>query len=215
MAIKLTQKQKFIELRAEGYSLDFIKIKIGISKPKLVAMDKELQEEIEEVISIKEDQFITELRTRNMDEVKILVNIRQKAYSELEKCNASEMNIKELLLFIRNIEDLISNKTNIEQFKNDLYKVRQEMSIRFEEYEKQIQVLNSIPKDRVVQLGVSPVRIDLITSIDGVEFRDAYPRIEKVRFGSTNANFISREDLIKNKSASNRKKDQADLEELQ
>ena len=68
---------------------------------------------------------------------------------------------------------------------------------------------------RIIQLGVSPVRIDIINSIDGVEFSDAYPRLEKVRFGSTTANFISREDLIKNKSASNRKKDQADLEELQ
>ncbi len=67
----------------------------------------------------------------------------------------------------------------------------------------------------IIQLGVSPVRIDILNSIDGVEFCDAYPRLVSVRFGNTTAKFISREDLIKNKSSSNRKKDQADLEELQ
>ncbi len=68
---------------------------------------------------------------------------------------------------------------------------------------------------RVLQLGVSPVRIDIMNSIDGIEFNTAFNRIEKVNFGSITANFISKEDLIKNKSSSKRKKDQADLEELQ
>ncbi len=68
---------------------------------------------------------------------------------------------------------------------------------------------------RIVQLGVSPVRIDIMNSIDSVLFENAYCSVEKVRFGSTIANFISNKDLIKNKLSSNRKKDQADLEELQ
>jgi len=70
-------------------------------------------------------------------------------------------------------------------------------------------------KGRIIQLGVSPVRIDIMNNIDGVEFKEAYPRVNKINFGSTIANFISYEDLIKNKLSSNRKKDQADLEELQ
>jgi len=71
-----------------------------------------------------------------------------------------------------------------------------------------------LTEGRIVQLGVSPVRIDIMNTIDGVLFNDAYQRVEKVRFGNTTANFISRNDLIKNKSSSKRKKDQADLEEL-
>ena len=71
-----------------------------------------------------------------------------------------------------------------------------------------------ITEGRIIQLGVSPVRIDILNSIDGVIFEEAYERVEKVRFGNATANFISREDLIKNKSSSKRKKDQADLEEL-
>jgi len=53
-----------------------------------------------------------------------------------------------------------------------------------------------------------------MNTIDGVVFEDAYPRIQQTKFGNIVANFISREDLIINKSSSNRKKDIADLEEL-
>lgn len=69
-------------------------------------------------------------------------------------------------------------------------------------------------KDMVVQLGVQPVRIDIITSISGVEFEDAFKFREEKQFGRTKAYFISREFLIKNKKASARKKDLADLELL-
>ena len=92
-----------------------------------------------------------------------------------------------------------------------LIKVLEEFGIKGTEISEK----DFLTEERIIQLGVSPVRIDIINSIDGVEFSDAYPRIERVRFGSTTANFISREDLIKNKSSSNRKKDQADLEELE
>jgi len=70
-------------------------------------------------------------------------------------------------------------------------------------------------KGRIVQLGVSPIRIDIINDIDGVKFLDAYKRKETFQFGKVPANFISRLDIISNKKASNRKKDQADLDELE
>ena len=72
-----------------------------------------------------------------------------------------------------------------------------------------------LTEGRIIQLGISPVRIDLMNSIDGVNFNDAYPNLEKTNFGNTPANFISYEDLVQNKRSSPRKKDQADLEELQ
>ena len=72
-----------------------------------------------------------------------------------------------------------------------------------------------LTEGRIIQLGISPIRIDLLNNIDGVDFNDAFPNLKKTNFGRTIANFISYEDLIKNKLSSNRKKDQADLEELQ
>jgi len=69
-------------------------------------------------------------------------------------------------------------------------------------------------ENMVVQLGVPPVRIDILSSISGVDFDEAYSSKIKHKFGNTIAFFLSKEYLIKNKIASGRKKDLADLEAL-
>ena len=70
----------------------------------------------------------------------------------------------------------------------------------------------------VVQFGVPPNRIDLITSIDGVEFADAWPgRVEAVLVspdGEVRIPFIGLDALIQNKQASGRAKDLDDLSYL-
>ncbi len=67
---------------------------------------------------------------------------------------------------------------------------------------------------RVIQLGVAPNRIDLLTSITGVSFEEAWAdRIETVVEGIP-VNFISREALIRNKRLTGRVQDKADLEAL-
>jgi len=70
-------------------------------------------------------------------------------------------------------------------------------------------------KDRVIQLGEPPYRIDILTSIDGVNFEGAWNNRIKGKYGNQVLYFISKEDLIKNKKASARKKDLDDLNELE
>jgi len=77
-----------------------------------------------------------------------------------------------------------------------------------------IEVEDFMKKNFVIQLGVQPVRIDIITNISGVNFNEAFKFREVKQFGRTTANFISKKFLIKNKKASARKKDLADLELL-
>ncbi|MBK9096941.1 MAG: hypothetical protein IPM14_02240 [bacterium] len=71
-----------------------------------------------------------------------------------------------------------------------------------------------LKKDKVIQLGEPPYRIDILTSIDGVNFDDAWQRKVTGKYGDQDLYFISKEDLIKNKRASGRKKDLDDLNEL-
>ncbi len=71
-----------------------------------------------------------------------------------------------------------------------------------------------LDKNSVIQLGVPPVRIDIIMGISGVEFNEAYTRRVTTEGGGTTINFISKEDFIKNKKASGRLKDLADIESL-
>ena len=68
--------------------------------------------------------------------------------------------------------------------------------------------------DQIIQLGVPPVRIDLVTSIDGVSWPQAWNGKVEGSYGDTPVWFISREDLIANKNASGRPQDLADLQAL-
>ena len=51
------------------------------------------------------------------------------------------------------------------------------------------------------QIGQPPVRVDILMSIDGVKFEEAWPRRKQSHLGAQPAWFISREDLLKNKRA--------------
>ena len=69
--------------------------------------------------------------------------------------------------------------------------------------------------DQVIQLGRDPVRIDLLTSITGVEFEEAWEHRAITRLDGLPVPFIGKEDLIKNKRATGRTQDRADLEALE
>ena len=68
--------------------------------------------------------------------------------------------------------------------------------------------------DRVIQLGVSPVRIDLITSITGVSWDEALAGRVPSTYGDVPIFYIGREQFVSNKRATGRNRDLADLEAL-
>jgi len=69
-------------------------------------------------------------------------------------------------------------------------------------------------KGRIVQLGYEPIRVDIITSIKGVDFKDIWKHKIKDLYGKEKIFFIGLKDLIKIKKISNRIQDLADLEIL-
>jgi hypothetical protein len=68
--------------------------------------------------------------------------------------------------------------------------------------------------DTVIQMGYPPARIDLMTSIEGVEFTQAYPEALRVMIDGIALTIISKEHFLKNKRALGRYKDLADVEAL-
>lgn len=68
--------------------------------------------------------------------------------------------------------------------------------------------------DQVVQLGVAPHRMDLMTSISGVAFAEAWNTREYGDLDGLQVPYISRELLKRNKIAVGRKQDLADLDYL-
>jgi hypothetical protein len=69
--------------------------------------------------------------------------------------------------------------------------------------------------DVVFQIGVAPQRIDILTSISGVEFDAAWPNRLMTDLNGIQALIIGRADLLQNKVATGRPKDLLDVEILQ
>jgi hypothetical protein len=63
----------------------------------------------------------------------------------------------------------------------------------------------------VLVLGRSPVRIDVLTSLEGLSFRSAWQRSVEGPFGSARSRYISLDDLILVKSIAGRPQDVADV----
>ena len=66
-------------------------------------------------------------------------------------------------------------------------------------------------KQVVYQIGIAPVRIDILTEITGVEFRDAWRKRVASTFFGVPVHFISLDDLVANKKALGRGSDLKDL----
>ena len=64
----------------------------------------------------------------------------------------------------------------------------------------------------VYRIGRSPVQIDIVNQASGIEFDDCYPRREILNAAGVDISVISKADLVRNKKASGRLRDLADVE---
>ena len=67
----------------------------------------------------------------------------------------------------------------------------------------------------VIQLGLPPNRIDILTSADGVDFTECFANILNIEIDNIYINFIDINNLIKNKKNTGRLQDLADVEKLE
>jgi len=68
--------------------------------------------------------------------------------------------------------------------------------------------------DYFYQMGIAPLRVDIMMSIPGVEFEEAWKNREAVELDNLKIPFISRLDLMRAKEASGRPQDKIDIERL-
>lgn len=67
---------------------------------------------------------------------------------------------------------------------------------------------------KIIQLGYEPVRIDIVTSIEGCDFEEVWKNKKVFPYGNQRVYFIGIGQLIKNKKTARRKQDKVDLEIL-
>lgn len=74
---------------------------------------------------------------------------------------------------------------------------------------------NDFAKESVIiQLGYAPVRVDLLTSIDGCKFKEVWESKKSGKYGRKKVFFIGLRELVKNKKAVKRPQDIMDLKIL-
>jgi hypothetical protein len=69
--------------------------------------------------------------------------------------------------------------------------------------------------DLIFQIGIAPLRVDIITGVSGLTFAEAWPHRSEGALDGLRFFVIGRDDLIRNKRASGRAKDLADIERLE
>jgi hypothetical protein len=68
---------------------------------------------------------------------------------------------------------------------------------------------------RVFRMGRSPIRIEIINQASGINFKSCYKRRKIITVDGIKISIISLDDLLKNKAASGREKDIADLRNIE
>ncbi len=71
-----------------------------------------------------------------------------------------------------------------------------------------------LQKPKIIRMGFPPMRLEITTSVSGVEFDECYKSRIVDEFDGVEVNVIDLENLKKNKRASGRAKDMADVEKL-
>jgi len=72
-----------------------------------------------------------------------------------------------------------------------------------------------LQKEQIIRMGVPPIRIEILTTISGVDFEECYQEKNTAILDGVEANLISLHHLKINKKASGRYKDLNDLENLE
>jgi len=72
-----------------------------------------------------------------------------------------------------------------------------------------------LTEKKVIRMGIPPMRLEILTFIDGVRFEDCYKNRVIANFDEFTVNFISKDDLLQNKLASGRPQDLVDYNKLQ
>jgi hypothetical protein len=72
-----------------------------------------------------------------------------------------------------------------------------------------------LTEENVIRMGIPPMRLDIITTIDGVTFETCFKNRVVADLGDFKVNFISKGDLLINKQSSGRPQDLVDFEKLQ
>lgn len=126
----VSSKEKFIELRAQGYSFDKISREINVSKPTLIKWNQEYSKEVANLIFCNSENLIEEFRLLKVHKIEALARTLSKVLEELSKRSFENVNTKDLISIAFSLESkLKEGVSGIECYSGVLkkYPIEEEM----------------------------------------------------------------------------------------
>lgn len=106
------EKQKFIEMRAQGLSYDKIAASLKISKPTLLKWSNELSTEIDNCKCYAMEALIEQYKVAKQHRVEFFASIMQKVIEELNSRSFEEVTVKDLVQILFQMQQKLQNELN-------------------------------------------------------------------------------------------------------
>ncbi len=117
------EKKRFVELRAKGLSYDKISKELGISKPTLIKWNDELKNEIANIRYFEFESIIAEYSLSKRSRLESFSIILSKALEELKERSFDEINVKDLVNIIFQMNQKIQTEVGNLKFHTDEYDI--------------------------------------------------------------------------------------------
>lgn len=111
-----SEKEKFIELRANGNSYDKISQELTISKPTLIKWGREYHREISNRLFLDHESMLSEYSLKKKNRIETLAIVLQKALEELKDRPLDNLSTKDLLVVIQQLDTKIRQEVSSIQY---------------------------------------------------------------------------------------------------
>ncbi len=109
-------KEKFIKMRADGFSYDAIAEKLGISKPTLIKWNKELSREVSNLFYFQVEKILEQYKQLKIHRIEVFAAHLQKAQDELAKRDYTDLPTKDLVALITTLKSQLSQEVGSIEF---------------------------------------------------------------------------------------------------
>lgn len=115
----IDDKQRFIELRANGKSFDAISKEINVSKPILIGWQKEFDLEISTLLFTNLQDLISQIADSKQERIKALFERLKKLNQEIDNRDLSTLSVKELAILQEKTERQIGKELERVKLKSE------------------------------------------------------------------------------------------------
>ncbi|MBK9333949.1 MAG: hypothetical protein IPM96_16460 [Ignavibacteria bacterium] len=129
----IAEKEKFIQLRAEGNSFDRIADDLKISKPTLINWNIEFKKEIDNLEYLKYQSILEQHKLIKQKRIEFLSEHLNKINEAINNTNYEDLTIKDLIMIRKEFNSELLRETNENQYYTGIFETQSTLDFEFEE----------------------------------------------------------------------------------